>query len=50
MLYRELLAVAAQRSGAKISAYCLMPNHVHIIVMPSDEDDLRRTFAHAHRP
>jgi putative transposase len=26
-----------------------MPNHVHIIVVPSDEDGLRRTFADTHR-
>ena len=26
-----------------------MPNHVHVIVVPFDEDGLRRTFADAHR-
>ena len=26
-----------------------MPNHVHVIVVPSDEDGLWRTFADAHR-
>ena len=26
-----------------------MPNHVHIIIVPSNEDGLRRTFADAHR-
>jgi putative transposase len=26
-----------------------MPNHVHLIVVPADEDGLRRTFADAHR-
>lgn len=49
VLYRDLLADAARRAGAEIWAYCLMPNHVHIIVVPSDEDGLRRTFADAHR-
>lgn len=49
VLYRDLLAEAAQRAGAEIWAYCLMPNHVHVIVVPSDEDGLRRTFADAHR-
>lgn len=48
-LYRDLLAEAAQKSGAQIWSYCLMPNHVHIIVVPQDEDGLRRTFADAHR-
>ena len=48
-LYRDLLAEAARRAGAEVWAYCLMPNHVHLIVVPSDEDGLRRTFADAHR-
>jgi len=48
-LYRDLLAQAARRAGASIWSYCLMPNHVHIIVVPSDGDGLRRTFADAHR-
>ena len=49
VLYRDLLAEAAQRGGAGIWAYRLMPNHVHIIIVPSDEDGLRRTFADARR-
>ena len=48
-LYLDLLGDAARRAAAEIWAYCLMPNHVHIIVVPSDEDGLRRTFADAHR-
>jgi putative transposase len=48
-LYRDLIAEAADRAGAEIWCYCLMPNHVHLIVVPSDEDGLRRTFADAHR-
>jgi len=48
-LYRDLLATAAQRAGASVWSYCLMPNHVHIILVPADEDGLRRTFADAHR-
>lgn len=48
-LYRTLIAEAARRSGAEIWAYCLMPNHVHLIVVPGDEDGLRKTFADAHR-
>ena len=48
-LYRALLGEAARRAGASVWAYCLMPNHVHLIVAPSDPDGLRRTFADAHR-
>jgi putative transposase len=48
-LYRDLLADAAEKAGTRIWAYCLVPNHVHMIVVPSDGDGLRRTFADAHR-
>lgn len=48
-LYRDLLARAAAKAGAEIWAYCLMPNHVHVIVTPKDEDGLRRTFGDLHR-
>jgi putative transposase len=48
-LYRDLLGEAARRAEASVWAYCLMPNHVHLIIVPSDEDGLRRTFADAHR-
>jgi len=48
-LYRDLLAEAARKAETEIWCYCLMPNHVHLIVVPSDADGLRRTFADAHR-
>ncbi|MEO5774730.1 MAG: transposase [Sphingomicrobium sp.] len=48
-LYLDLLADAAERSGVAIWAYCLMPNHVHIVAVPRDEDGLRRTFRYVHR-
>lgn len=48
-LYLDLLAQSAGKAGAEIWCYCLMPNHVHIILVPSDEHGLRRTFADTHR-
>ena len=48
-LYRDLLSEAARKAGAEIWCYCLMPNHVHIIIVPFDKDGLRRTFADVHR-
>ncbi|MFA6114594.1 MAG: transposase [Sphingomonas sp.] len=48
-LYRDLLGEAAGKAGAEVWAYCLMPNHVHVILTPSDPDGLRRTFADLHR-
>jgi putative transposase len=47
--YRTILGQAARKARAEVWAYCLMPNHVHLIVVPADEDGLRRTFADAHR-
>lgn len=47
--YRTMLGKAAKRSGAQVWAYCLMPNHVHLIVALADEDGLRKTLADAHR-
>ncbi len=48
-LYKDLLSEAANKADTEIWCYCLMPNHVHLIATPSDEDGLRRTFADAHR-
>jgi REP-associated tyrosine transposase len=48
-LYRRLVGRAANRVGAEIWAYCLLPNHVQLIVAPADADGLRATFAEAHR-
>jgi putative transposase len=47
--YREILALAAAEAGTEVWAYCLMPNHVHLILTPSDHDGLRATLAEAHR-
>src|SRR3546814_12048885 len=48
-LYLGLLADAAERARCQIWSYCLMPNHVHIVLVPEDEDGLRRTFSDLHR-
>src|SRR3546814_344112 len=48
-LYLGLLADAAERARCQIWSYCLMPNHVHIVLVPEDEDGLRRTFGDLHR-
>ncbi len=48
-LYLDLLAQAARAARVEVWAYCLMPNHVHLIVTPSDEDGLARTFRKVHR-
>lgn len=47
--YIALLSEAAQKAGTEVWAYCLMPNHVHLILVPSHEDGLRATLGDAHR-
>lgn len=47
--YIGLLAGAANDAGSEVWAWCLMLNHVHMIVVPRDEDGLRKTVANAHR-
>jgi REP-associated tyrosine transposase len=34
-LYRDLLAERCRANGVSCWAYCLMPNHVHLILAPS---------------
>lgn len=48
-LYLDLLAAAAARAQVQVWAYCLMPNHVHVVLVPSDQDGLWRTFGDLHR-
>ena len=47
--YRALLAEHCAAAGVACWAYCLMPNHVHLILVPKDEDGLRRALGEAHR-
>ena len=48
-LYRDLLATNCAAAAVEIWAWCLMPNHVHLILVPSDPDGLRRALARVHR-
>lgn len=48
-LYRDLLAEHADAAGVEIWAWVLMPNHVHLILVPGDGDALRRALAAVHR-
>jgi len=47
--YLDLMAEWCGRRGIEIGAYCLMPNHVHLIAVPESEDGLRRGIGEAHR-
>jgi putative transposase len=48
-LYLALLADASKRASVEIWCDCPMPNHVHIIAVPSDEHGLERSFRYVHR-
>jgi putative transposase len=48
-LYERLLRGACRATGVEVWAYCLMPNHVHLILVPRDRDGLRAALAEAHR-
>jgi len=47
--YRDWLAEAAHEARVSVWAWCLMPSHVHLILVPQDEDGLRRALARVHR-
>lgn len=48
-LYLRELGRQALRWGLEIWAYCLMPNHVHLVVVPTTEGGLSRPLGEAHR-
>tara|TARA_A100001037_G_scaffold180427_1_gene161770 strand:- start:266 stop:931 length:666 start_codon:yes stop_codon:yes gene_type:complete len=47
--YIELLAEGCRKAKTALWAYCLMPNHVHLILVPKDPDGLRAALGEAHR-
>lgn len=47
--YLRQIAVAAEASGTRCLAWCLMDNHVHLILQPAHEEGLRATLGEAHR-
>lgn len=48
-VYRDLLAEQCARRSVACWAYCLMPNHVHLILVPPREDALGPAVGEAHR-
>jgi putative transposase len=47
--YRDLLASGCRRYGVSVWAYCLMPNHVHLVLVPADTEGLRLALGEAHQ-
>ena len=48
LAYLRLLSECAERHAIEIAAYCLMPNHVHLVVVPSTADGLHRALKVVH--
>ena len=48
-LYGDLLGEHLRQARVSVWAYCLMPNHVHLIVCPETADGLARALDGAHR-
>jgi putative transposase len=47
-LYRDLLGRACAAADTAIWAWCLMPNHVHLVLVPATADGLRAALAKVH--
>jgi putative transposase len=49
IMYRRLLATSARQAETEVWAYCFMPNHAHLILVPRLVDGLRQTLANPQR-
>jgi putative transposase len=47
--YLQLLSEYSRQAKTDIWAYCLMPNHVHLVMVPRQEDGLRSAIGECHR-
>jgi len=47
--YIDLMAEWCKKYDVAIWAYCLMPNHIHLIAVPEKADNLRLAIGEAHR-
>jgi putative transposase len=48
-LYRDLLKEHAAANGVAVWSWVLMPNHVHLILVPEAQDSLRACLSKVHR-
>jgi len=49
IFYKEKIAAALIQMQVELWAYCLMPNHVHLVVVPETVEGLCDLFSQAHR-
>lgn len=48
-IYCDILAGQMRKADVEVWAYCLMPNHVHLILCPRDANGLARALGAAHK-
>jgi putative transposase len=48
LAYIELISDLKGKAGIDVWAYCLMPNHVHFVVVPQHKHSLAKLFGVAH--
>lgn len=47
--YKQALREGLRRYGGSLHAYCLMKNHVHLLITPFEEDSISRIIQHTGR-
>ncbi len=47
--YLALMAEWCRKFNVTVWAYCLMPNHIHLVAVPETEEGLRLAIGEAHR-
>jgi REP-associated tyrosine transposase len=48
VFYLELIAEFKELAGVEVWGFCLMPNHVHLVLVPERERSLATLFRHVH--
>ena len=48
-IYLDLLGEQMRKADVEVWAYCLMPNHVHLILRPANAEGLANAIGAAHR-
>jgi putative transposase len=48
-IYGDLLAEQMRRARVEVWSYCLMPNHVHLILVPDTADGMAQALGAASR-
>jgi putative transposase len=47
-MYKDLLTQSCRKYDVDCLAWCLMPNHVHLVLVPPEADSLRAVLASVH--